>query len=119
MKNTANEKNTKYSVISTNTKISASKHSKGCQLMSTYLGNRLQSVEGTLSNPLETTRGVPQGSILGPLLFSMYINDLPENLEHCNIHIYADDIQLYLGSNENNLDEGVRKMNLDLHKVFV
>ena len=62
-----------------------------------YLSDRVQCVksEGLLSGPLAVSMGVPQGSILGQTLFSVYINDVPLAAGDSLIHLYADDTILY------------------------
>ena len=65
-----------------------------------YLENRSQyvAVENVKSNPLTIQCGVPQGSILGPLLFLIYVNDMPNCLEKANIRTFADDTTLFNSS---------------------
>ena len=48
-----------------------------------------------ISDPCLITSGVPQGSVLGPSLFVLFVNDLPIVLERCQILMYADDTVLY------------------------
>ena len=64
--------------------------------LKSYLSNRNQYVDlnGSSSNYEKVTCGVPQGSILGPLLFILYINDMHRALEKCITHHFADDTNL-------------------------
>uniref|UniRef100_A0A4W5JWS3 Reverse transcriptase domain-containing protein n=1 Tax=Hucho hucho TaxID=62062 RepID=A0A4W5JWS3_9TELE len=71
--------------------------SNDCLAWFTYFSDRVQCVklEGLLSGPLAVSMGVPQGSILGPTLFSVYINDVALAAGDSLIHLYADDTILY------------------------
>ena len=61
-----------------------------------YLINRKQRVilNGESSDFVSITNSVPQGSVLGPLLFSIYTASIPSFLRHCKSQIYADDVLL-------------------------
>ena len=81
-----------------------------------YLSERYQRVgiKGQNSEWKLIPAGVPQGSVLGPLLFLVYIGDLVENI-HCNIKLYADDTTLYITTDD--LQEGSAALNEDLTTI--
>lgn len=74
---------------------------KVLKLFHSYLANRSQFVcaNSLESKKLEVKCGVPQGSILGPTLFSLYVNDLP-NITNFTVRLFADDTVLIMSSRE-------------------
>ena len=68
------------------------------QLLRDYLKNRFQQVAvgGSLSGPLPVSSGVPQGSILGPILFILFIDDICDEItEGTELELYADDTKIW------------------------
>ena len=62
-----------------------------------YLSDRKQfvSINGYNSDLMPVDCGVPQGSVLGPLLFLIYINDLHKAIQYCKVHHFADDKKIF------------------------
>ena len=79
-----------------------------------YLTGRKQftSVNGYISDKEDIVCRVPQGSLLGPLLFSIFVNDMPNNTHCCDLALYADDTCLFTSSKDPR--EITRKLNEDL-----
>ena len=65
--------------------------------MGSFLCGRKQcvSINGVTSDWAEVTSGIPQGSVLGPLCFLLYVNDLPDVIEHSSIMMFADDAKIF------------------------
>ena len=85
--------------------------------LNSYLSNRSQTckVNVLVSDNAKISCGVPQGSILGPLLFLLYINDLQEVLQVTNCKLYADDTVLYASDEDELIAHG--NVQLDLNRV--
>ena len=71
-------------------------HGNNKNWIKSFLNNRTQAValENTISDNVDVASGVPQGSVLGPVLFLIYINDITNNITS-NIRLFADDCTIY------------------------
>lgn len=91
-------------------------------LLSSYLSCRTQSViiGQHCSSNMPLLRGVPQGSVLGPLLFTLYTTPLSHVLDDASIkfHFYADDTQLYISFSSSESDESLVKLSSVLDQVY-
>ena len=70
-------------------------------------------VEGESSTWTEVKSGIPQGSVLGPILFVMFINDMPRSLS-CVCNMFVDDAKVYMEVNSN---VDCNSLQLDLDKM--
>ena len=86
------------------------------KLLTDFLSNRKQRVvlNGQVSTQTSINAGVPQGSILSPLLLLIYINDLSDNLSS-NVKLFADDTSLFSVIHDINISAG--ELNEDLKKI--
>ena len=85
-----------------------------------YLSQRQQvvKIQDTLSSPLPLTVGEPQGSILGPVPFTLYVNDLFRVPKHWKPLGYVDDTKLFLGFPSNKLHDVISAVNEDLKEIL-
>ena len=78
--------------------------------------DQLTEIGGKLSNTRSTISGVPQGSVLGPLLFTIYINDLVSSIKSGKVVMFADDATLYVSGS--NLESVESQLNSAMNEVY-
>lgn len=83
-----------------------------------YLSCRQQRIvsDDMVSDWCVLTSGVPQGGILSPILFSVFINGISSSLDS-NHHLYADDLQIYLATHFDSFSDAICKINDDLSRI--
>ena len=83
-----------------------------------YLAKRKQCViiNGIQSDISDLCKyGVPQGSVLGPILFLLFINDINKSLDHINVKLFADDTNCFISGN--NFNQLERLVEVELNKL--
>ena len=84
-----------------------------------YLSGRQQfvSIDGQRSDSLLIKQGVPQGSVLGPALFLLFVNDIPLHLTNSTVDIYADDTTITASTHFSDLCSMTQRLNSNLDAV--
>ena len=91
-----------------------------CACFESYLSQRqVVKFQNTVSDPLPLTVGVPQTSFMGPVLFTLYVNDLFRVPKHCEPLGYVDDTKLFLGFPASELDDVISAVNEDLKEISI
>ncbi|XP_025996004.1 uncharacterized protein LOC113005120 [Solenopsis invicta] len=88
-----------------------------CQWVRSYLTGRHQRVrgpDGSFSSWMPVVAGV---SVLGPLLFLLFLNDLSSILSHCSHILYADDLQIYIHFPPADIDAALAKVRADIAAI--
>lgn len=90
------------------------------QLFKNYFYKRSQrvKVQSNFSESRQITQGVPQGSILGPLLYTIYTSNFCKFIKYSSIHMYADDTQIYCSFLPSDYDEALDKLTFDLNQLY-
>ena len=93
--------------------------SKELMLLMSYLKGRRSSVTigGVQSEYRPITHGVPQGSVLGPLLFIIFVNDLPNSVSQSTVDIYTDDTTLSTSAVVSDLPAIQQRLQDDINKI--
>lgn len=86
--------------------------------ISSYLNGRKQYtvVNGYNSDTMPVSVGIPQGSVLGPTLFSLFVNDLLSSVKSGSVYLFADDITIY--RIKQTADEAVAQLDKALDELY-
>lgn len=87
--------------------------------INSFLMNKVQIVElnGERSDEINISCGLLQGDNLSQTFFSLVINGVMREIKHCKVHLYADDLAIYLEFDLSNIENSINKINSDISKI--